>query len=73
MTKRYGARLNLLSDPSDRNKVVYVAQTINSGTAQNAPYRIDHREDGKAKESFVRYEDDVELLKAIRNALKGRL
>ena len=73
MTKRYGARLNLLADSGDKNKVVYVAQTIKGGTYRGAPYKIDHREDGKAKETFVPYEDDAALLQAIRGALSGSL
>ena len=73
MTKRYGARLNLLVDPGDKNRVVYVAQTIKSGSARNAPYKIEHREDGTAKETFVPYENDAALLKAIRDALDGSL
>ena len=73
MTKRYGARLNLLSDPGDKTRVVYVAQTIKSGTARNAPYRIEHREDGTPREVFVPYEDDAALLKAVRDALDGSL
>ena len=73
MSIRYGARLNLLADSGDKNKVVYVAQTIKSGSARNAPYKIEHREDGTAKETFVAYEDDVALLQAIRGALSGSL
>ena len=73
MTKRYGARLNLLADSGDKNKVVYVAQTIKGRTYRGAPYKIDHREDGKAKETFVPYEDDAALLQAIRGALSGSL
>ena len=73
MTERHGARLNLLGDPSDRNKVVYVAQTIKGGTQHNAPYHIQRRENGKAIETFIDYEDDAALLKAIRDALNGSL
>ena len=68
VTPRRGARLNWLADDT-----IYVAQTVKSGTAQNAPYRIERREDGRAKETFVNHDDDAGLLKAIRDALDGRL
>ena len=68
MAQRHGARLNWLD-----NAVIYVAQTIKGGTAQNAPYRVERREDGKNKETFVNYDDDAGLLKAIRDALNGQL
>ena len=70
MAQRHGARLNLLGD---KDKVIYVAQTIKSGTAKNAPYHIERRDGGKNKETFVNYDDDTGLLKAIRDALSGRL
>lgn len=68
MTQRRGARLNWLGDDH-----IYVAQTIKSGSAQNAPYVIERSENGKQKETMVSYEDDAALLKAIRDALNGRL
>ncbi len=68
MTQRHGVRLNWLGDD-----VIYVAQTVKSGSAQNAPYRIERRADGKSKETMVNYNDDAKLLKAIRDALNGEL
>ena len=68
MIQRRGARLNWLGD-----EVIYVAQTVKSGTAQNAPYVIERNESGKQKETFVNSKDDAALLNAIRDALNGRL
>ena len=68
MTQRHGVRLNWVGDDT-----IYVAQTIKSGTAQNAPYRIERRSDGRSKEAFVKYNDDEGLLKAIKNALNGEM
>ena len=68
LTPRREARFNWLGDD-----MIYVAQTVKRGTAQNAPYRIERREDGRAKETFVNHDDDVGLLKAVRDTLNGRL
>lgn len=68
MAQRHGVRLNWLGDDD-----IIVAQTVKSGTAQNAPYRIDPRGDGGSREAIVKYNDDEGLLKAIRNALNGEL
>ena len=68
MTQRHGVRLNWLGDDD-----IIVAQTIKSGTAQNAPHIIETRGDGRSKEAFVKYNDDEGLLKAIRAALNGDL
>ena len=68
MTQRHGVRINWLGDDD-----IIVAQTVKSGTARNAPYRIEPRSDGGSKEAIVKYNDDEGLLKAIRNALNGEL
>ena len=68
MTQRRGVRISPLSEG-----MIWIGQTIKSGTAQNAPYIIERREDGKNIERFVKYDDDAELLKAIRDALNGQL
>ena len=68
VTPRRGARLNWLGDDT-----IYVAQTVKSGTAQSAPYHIERRAHGRAKETFVNHDDDAGSLKAIRDALDGRL
>ena len=70
MTQRHGARVNLLVGPP---RVIYVAQTIKSGTEQNAPYVIERRDDGRGKERFVNWDDDAALLQAVRDALNGKL
>ncbi|MXY60411.1 MAG: hypothetical protein F4Y96_08315 [Chloroflexi bacterium] len=70
MTQRHGARVSLLFDGQ---KVIYVAQTVKSGPAQNAPYVIELREDGRNRERFVNWDDDAALVQAIRDALNGEL
>ncbi len=68
MTQPRGARINLLVDGQ---RVIYVAQTIKTGPAQNAPYVIERRDDGGNKERFVNWDDDAALVQAIRDALNG--
>ena len=70
MTQPHGARVNVLSNTP---RVIYVAQTIKSGTERNAPYVIERRDDGKNRERFVNGGDDAALLQAIRDALNGDL
>lgn len=64
LTPRRGARLNWLGDD-----MIYVAQTVKRGTAQNAPYRIERREDGRAKETFVNHDDEMPLMDGYEAAL----
>ena len=70
MTRPHGARINLLFGTP---RVIYVAQTIKSGTERTAPYVIERCDDGRNKERFVNWEDDAALLQAIRDALNGEL
>ena len=68
MAQRRGVRINWVGDDT-----IYIAQTIKSGPKRMDPYHIESRGKGKSKETFVRYDDDAKLLKAIRDALNGEL
>ena len=70
MTQPHGALVNVLHGTP---RVIYVAQTIQSGTEQNASYVIERRDDGRNRERFVNWDDDAALLQAIRDALNGEL
>lgn len=70
MTQPHGARVNMLFGTP---RVIYVAQTLKSGTERNAPYVIEPRDDGRNNERLVNWDDDADLLQAIRDAMNGEL
>ena len=60
---KFGARVFQVSD-----LILLVKQTVKSGSEQNAPYVIDEQ-----KERHVDFNNDAEIAKAVRDAVRGEL